>query len=180
MAAVVRARSRLVSWSRWSPASVEVARAAQSASCIVGLDDGDDAAVVRVDGGTAIVATADFFTPVVDDPYDWGRIAAANALSDVYAMGGTPVVAVNLLGWPRDVLPMELAARGAAWRADVARDAGCHVAGGHSVDDPEPKYGMAVTGLADPDRLLRNERCSSRAAADADQAARHRGAEQPP
>src|ERR1043166_2793106 len=75
---------------------------------LVGLDDGDDAAVVKVNG-TAIVATADFFTPVVDDAYDWGRIAAANALSDVYAMGGTPVVAVNLLCWPRDLLPMDLA-----------------------------------------------------------------------
>jgi len=77
---------------------------------IVGLDAGDDAAVVRIQDGLAVVATADFFTPVVDDAYDWGRIAAANALSDVYAMGGTPIVAVNLLAWPRDLLPMELAA----------------------------------------------------------------------
>ncbi len=124
---------------------------------IVGLDTGDDAAVVRIEPGTAVVATADFFTPVVDDPYDWGRIAAANALSDVYAMGGTPVVAVNLLAWPRDLLPMELAAQVLRGGLDVAREAGCHVAGGHSVDDPEPKYGMAVTGIADPDRLLRND-----------------------
>jgi selenide,water dikinase len=123
---------------------------------IVGLDDGDDAAVVRTAAG-AIVATADFFTPVVDDPYDWGRIAAANALSDVYAMGGTPIVAVNLLGWPRDVLPFELAREVLRGGLEVAHQAGCHVAGGHSVDDPEPKYGMAVTGLADPDRLLRND-----------------------
>jgi selenide,water dikinase len=76
---------------------------------LVGLDDGDDAAAVRIAGGTALIATTDFFTPVVDDPFDWGRIAAANALSDVYAMGGRPVVALNLLCWPRDVLPMELA-----------------------------------------------------------------------
>ncbi|MEU4426480.1 selenide, water dikinase SelD [Actinoplanes sp. NPDC024001] len=124
---------------------------------LVGLDDGDDAAVVRIAAGTAVVATADFFTPVVDDAYDWGRIAAANALSDVYAMGGTPVVAVNLLGWPRDVLPMELAAEVLRGGLDVARQAGCHVAGGHSVDDPEPKYGMAVTGVADPARLMRND-----------------------
>jgi selenide,water dikinase len=123
---------------------------------LVGLDDGDDAAVVRTDAG-AIVATADFFTPVVDDAYDWGRIAAANALSDVYAMGGSPVVAVNLLGWPRDVLPFELAREVLRGGLDVASAAGCHVAGGHSVDDPEPKYGMAVTGLADPARLLRND-----------------------
>jgi selenide,water dikinase len=124
---------------------------------LVGLDDGDDAAAVRIDGDRAVIATADFFTPVVDDPYDWGRIAAANALSDVYAMGGEPLVAVNLLCWPRDVLPMDLAARVLQGGADVAATAGCHVAGGHSVDDPEPKYGMAVTGIAHPDRLLRND-----------------------
>jgi selenide,water dikinase len=122
---------------------------------LIGLDDGDDAAVVRIDGDRAVVATADFFTPVVDDPYDWGRIAATNALSDVYAVGGSPVVAVNLLGWPRDTLPMELTREVLRGGLDVARAAGCHVAGGHSVDDPEPKYGMAVTGLADPARLLR-------------------------
>jgi selenide,water dikinase len=124
---------------------------------LVGLDDGDDAAVVRIAGGAAIVATADFFTPVVDDAYDWGRIAAANALSDVYAMGGTPVVAVNLLAWPREVLPLELAGEVLRGGLDVAREAACHVAGGHSVDDPEPKYGMAVTGVADPARLMRND-----------------------
>jgi selenide,water dikinase len=124
---------------------------------LVGLDDGDDAAVVKIERGTAIVATADFFTPVVDDAYDWGRIAAANALSDVYAMGGTPVVAVNLLCWPRELLPMELAAEVLRGGLDVAREAACHVAGGHSVDDPEPKYGMAVTGVADPDRIMRND-----------------------
>ena len=125
---------------------------------VVGLDDGDDAAVVRVEGGLAVVATADFFPPVVDDPYDWGRIAAANALSDVYAMGGRPVVAVNLVGWPRDVLPGDLLREVLRGGRDVCHEAGCHVGGGHSIDDPEPKYGMAVTGVADPDRLLRNDR----------------------
>jgi selenide, water dikinase len=124
---------------------------------IVGLDDGDDAAVVRIQHGLAVIATADFFTPVVDDPYDWGRIAAANALSDVYAMGGRPVVAVNLLGWPREVLPFELAAEVLRGGRDVCAVAGCHLAGGHSVDDPEPKYGMAVTGVADPQQILRND-----------------------
>ncbi|MDQ4086040.1 MAG: selenide, water dikinase SelD [Actinomycetota bacterium] len=124
---------------------------------LVGLDHGDDAAVVRIDGDRAVVATVDFFTPVVDDAYDWGRIAAANALSDVYAMGGEPLVALNLLGWPRDRLPMDLAGRVLAGGAAVAAEAGCAVAGGHSVDDPEPKYGMAVTGLADPARLMRND-----------------------
>lgn len=122
---------------------------------IVGLDDGDDAAVVRIEHGVAVVATADFFTPVVDDPYDWGRIAAANALSDVYAMGGRPVVAVNLLAWPRDILPLSLATETLRGGLDIANQVGCHVAGGHSIDDPEPKYGMAVTGLGDPARLLR-------------------------
>ncbi|EHR51427.1 selenium donor protein [Saccharomonospora marina XMU15] len=124
---------------------------------LVGLDDGDDAAAVRIDGSRAVLATTDFFTPVVDDPYDWGRIAAANALSDVYAMGGIPVVAVNLLCWPRQTLPFELAAEALAGGARVCGDAGCHLAGGHSVDDPEPKYGLAVTGTADADRLLRND-----------------------
>ncbi|RWA20927.1 segregation protein A [Mycolicibacterium elephantis DSM 44368] len=124
---------------------------------LVGLDDGDDAAAVRVDGDTALIATTDFFTPVVDDAYDWGRIAAANALSDVYAMGGRPVVAVNLLGWPREKLPFELAAETLRGGLDVCGLAGCHLAGGHSVDDPEPKYGLAVTGIADPNRLLRND-----------------------
>ena len=124
---------------------------------LVGLDDGDDAAAVRIDGDVALIATTDFFTPVVDDAYDWGRIAAANALSDVYAMGGRPVVAVNLLGWPRDTLPFELAAEALRGGMDVCGAAGCHLAGGHSVDDPEPKYGLAVTGIADPQRLLRND-----------------------
>ncbi len=111
-----------------------------SGDLLVGLDTGDDAAVVRVSDGTAIVATADFFPPVVDDPYDFGRIAAANALSDVYAMGGRPVVALNLVGWPRDVLPAEIIADILRGGAEVARIAGCHLAGGHSIDDPEPKY----------------------------------------
>jgi len=123
---------------------------------VVGLDTGDDAAVVSVREGVAVVATADFFPPVVDDAYDWGRIAATNALSDVYAMGGRPVVAVNLLGWPRDVLSFDLAREVLRGGLEVAAAAGCHVGGGHSVDDPEPKYGMAVTGVADPARLLRN------------------------
>ena len=113
--------------------------------------------MVRIAGGQGLVLTTDFFTPVVDDAYTFGRIAAANALSDVYAMGGTPVVAVNLLGWPRDVLPAELAAEVLRGGLEVAHEAGCHVGGGHSIDDPEPKYGMAVTGLVDLDRLIRND-----------------------
>ncbi|WP_329520465.1 selenide, water dikinase SelD [Spirillospora sp. NBC_01491] len=124
-------------------------------SLLLGGQDGDDAAVLRIDGGRAIVSTADFFTPVVDDPYDWGRIAAANALSDVYAVGGEPVMALNLLGWPLDALAPELAREVLRGGRDTASDAGCPIAGGHSIDDPEPKYGLAVTGIADPARLLR-------------------------
>ena len=124
---------------------------------LVGLENGDDGAAVRISADRAVIATADFFTPVVDDAYDWGRIAAANALSDVYAMGGDPVVAVNLLAWPRDRIPFELAAEVLRGGADVCLEADTHLAGGHSIDDPEPKYGLAVTGLAHPDRLLRND-----------------------
>ncbi len=127
------------------------------AEVLVGLDDGDDAAAVRIEGGVALLSTADFFTPVVDDPYDWGRIAAANALSDVYAMGGTPVVAVNLVGWPRETLGTDLLAQVLQGGLDVATAAGCPVLGGHSIDAPEPVYGMAVTGTADPARLMRND-----------------------
>ncbi len=127
-----------------------------SENVLVGLDDGDDAAAVLV-GDLAVLSTADFFTPVVDDAYDWGRIAAANALSDIYAMGGRPVIAVNLVGWPREVLPLELMTEVLRGGLAVATEAGCPVIGGHSIDDPEPKYGMAVTGVADPDRLLRND-----------------------
>jgi selenide,water dikinase len=122
---------------------------------IVGVENGDDGAVVRVSPTLAVVVTADFFTPVVDDAYTFGRIAATNALSDIYAMGGVPLVAVNLLGWPRDKLPAALAAEVLAGGLAAGRAAGCHVAGGHSIDDPEPKYGMAVTGTADPAALLR-------------------------
>jgi selenide,water dikinase len=129
-----------------------------SDTLIVGLDDGDDAAAVRLGAdGTAVLSTVDFFTPVVDDAYDWGRIAAANAFSDIYAMGGRPILAVNLVCWPRDLLPMSLAAEVLRGGLAVATEAGCPVAGGHSVDDPEPKYGMAVTGVARSDRLLRTD-----------------------
>lgn len=124
---------------------------------LVGLETGDDAAVVRIRNDVAVVSTVDFFTPVVDDPFDWGRIAAANALSDVYAMGGRPLVALNLLCWPTGTLSYDLAREVLRGGAVVAAEAGCHLAGGHSITDPEPKYGMAVTGVADPDRLLRND-----------------------
>jgi selenide,water dikinase len=121
---------------------------------LVGLAEGDDAAVWRLDAERALVVTTDFFTPIVDDPGTWGRIAAANALSDVYAMGGRPLLALNLTAWPAD-LDLELLAEVLRGGASVAAEAGCVVVGGHSVDDPEPKYGLAVVGLADPRRLLR-------------------------
>lgn len=126
-------------------------------SVIVGLDDGDDAAAVRIQDGLAVLSTADFFTPVVDSAYDWGRIAATNALSDIYAMGGTPTVAINLVGWPRSSLPMELMREVLRGGLDVAKQVSCPVIGGHSIDAPEPVYGMAVTGTAHPDKLLRND-----------------------
>jgi selenide, water dikinase len=125
------------------------------ADLMVGVEHGDDGAVVQISPAMAIVVTADFFTPVVDDAYTFGRIAATNALSDIYAMGGEPLVALNLLGWPRDKLPAELAAEVLRGGLDTGRAARCHIAGGHSIDDPEPKYGMAVTGTANPAALLR-------------------------
>jgi selenide, water dikinase len=123
---------------------------------LVGFDTADDGAVYRLRDDLAIVVTTDFFTPIVDDPYDWGRIAATNALSDVYAMGGTPLLALNLVAWPREDLPFELLARVLDGGAAVARAAGCLVAGGHSIDDAEPKYGMAVVGTVHPDAVLTN------------------------
>src|SRR5439155_26047421 len=113
-------------------------------------------AVYLLPGGPALVQTVDFFTPIVDDPFDWGRIAAANAFSDVYAMGGRPITALNLVAWPVKELPLELLAEVLEGGATVAREAGVAVVGGHSIHDPEPKYGMAVTGLIDPDRVVRN------------------------
>ena len=123
---------------------------------LVGLDTSDDAAVYRLRDDLAIVVTTDFFTPIVDDPYDWGRIAATNALSDVYAMGGAPLLALNLVAWPREGLPFELLARVLDGGNDVVRAAGAIVGGGHSIDDAEPKFGLAVVGTVDPARVLTN------------------------
>jgi selenide, water dikinase len=116
----------------------------------------DDAAVFRMAPDRAVVATVDFFTPIVDDAYDFGRIAAANAFSDVYAMGATPLLALNLVAWPRDTLPLDLLGEVLRGGQEVAREAGAFVLGGHSVDDPEPKYGMAVIGEVHPDRIVTN------------------------
>jgi len=123
---------------------------------LVSEETRDDAAVYRLPDGRALVQTVDFFTPIVDDPYDWGRIGAANAMSDVYAMGGKPVLALNLVAWPVDELPLELLGRVLEGAAKVAAEAGVAIVGGHSIHDPEPKYGMAVTGFADAERIVRN------------------------
>jgi len=123
---------------------------------LVDASNRDDAAVFRLSDDRALVATVDFFTPVVDDPYDFGRVAAANALSDVYAMGGTPLLTLNLVGWPREKLPFELLGEILRGGDDIAREAGAFVLGGHSVDDPEPKYGMVAIGEVHPDRIVTN------------------------
>jgi selenide,water dikinase len=123
---------------------------------LVGTETGDDAAVWRLDADRALVATTDFFTPVVDDARLWGRIAATNAVSDVYAMGGRPLFALNLVAWPTEALPVELLGEVLAGGAEAGRECGFAVVGGHSIDDPEPKYGMAVVGEVHPDRILTN------------------------
>jgi selenide,water dikinase len=133
-----------------------VAPAELPSEVVVSADTGDDAAVYRLPSGEHLVQTVDFFTPILDDPYDWGRVAAANALSDVYAMGGRPLTALNLVAWPVEDLPLELLARVLDGGMAIAREAGVAVVGGHSIRDPEPKYGMAVTGLVVPERLTRN------------------------
>ena len=121
---------------------------------IVGLQSGDDAGVYRLSKERALVQTVDFFTPIVDEAYDWGRIAAANALSDIYAMGAEPLTAMQMLGWPRDRLPIEAAADVLRGGADKMGEARCTVVGGHSIDSPEPTYGFAVTGLVDPAAVM--------------------------
>jgi len=123
---------------------------------LVGLETGDDAAVYRLRPDLALVVTTDFFTPVVDDAYTFGAIAAANALSDVYAMGGTPLMAVNLVAFPIKELPASVLTEILRGGLDKVREAGIDVLGGHSIDDHEPKYGLAVTGTVHPDRVIRN------------------------
>lgn len=122
----------------------------------VGLATGDDAGVYSLGDGRALVQTVDILTPVVDSPRDWGRIAAANALSDIYAMGATPLTALQYLAWPRDELPFAVANEVVAAGMDVMASAGCTVVGGHSIDGSEPTYGFAVTGTASIDRVVTN------------------------
>lgn len=120
---------------------------------LVGLGEPDDAAAWRLPDGRALIVTTDFFTPVVDDPYDYGAIAAANALSDVYAMGGVPFLALNVAALPPD-LPVEILSAILQGGAEKAREAGVVIAGGHTIQDKEPKYGLIVVGFADPNRML--------------------------
>jgi selenide, water dikinase len=123
---------------------------------LIGPATADDAGVFRLSDERALVQTVDVFTPVVDDAHDWGRIAAANALSDVYAMGGEPMTALQVVAWPRNILSFELLGEVLRGGADVMAEAGCVIVGGHSIDDPEPKYGFAVTGTVDPARMTSN------------------------
>src|ERR1035437_232407 len=123
---------------------------------LVGSDTLDDAAIYRLTDEIALVQTVDFFTPVVDDPYDFGRIAAANSFSDVYAMGGRPLTALNIVCFPTDTLPLDVLGRILQGGAETARLAGATIVGGHTIDDPEPKYGMAVTGIVKPGEQLTN------------------------
>jgi selenide,water dikinase len=122
---------------------------------LVGPETLDDAAALKVSDELAICFTADFITPLVDDPFQWGRIAAANSISDIYAMGATPLAALNLVCWP-NCLPLEMLGQLLAGGASAAADSNCLVVGGHTVDDKQPKYGMAVIGAVHPDRILRN------------------------
>src|SRR5690606_24308534 len=125
---------------------------------LVGLDTSDDAAVYRLNDEQAIVATTDFFTPIVDDPYDFGRIAATNAISDVYAMGAQPILALAIVGMPLERLPIDAIRRILAGGESVCAAAGIPIAGGHSIDALEPIYGLVALGLVHPDKVKRNDR----------------------
>ncbi|MBC7719216.1 MAG: selenide, water dikinase SelD [Chitinophagaceae bacterium] len=123
---------------------------------LVGIETADDAAVYLLNENQALIATTDFFMPIVDDPYDFGRIAATNAISDVYAMGGTPIMALGLVGMPINVLPLEVIGAILRGGQDVCRDAGIPIAGGHTIDSVEPSYGLVVLGLVHPSRVKKN------------------------
>src|SRR6266446_4579517 len=130
--------------------------AAPFAQLLVGMETADDAAVYQLNEHQALVATTDFFMPIVDDPFDFGRIAAANALSDVYAMGGTPILALALLAVPVNVLPPPLIREILRGGETICAEAGIPVAGGHSIDSVEPIYGLVAIGLVHPDRVMTN------------------------
>lgn len=123
---------------------------------LVGISTVDDAAVYKISDDMAIVETVDFFTPVVDDPYTFGQISAANALSDIYAMGAKPLFALNIVAFPSKTLPLEVLEEILRGGADKVREAGINIVGGHSIDDPEPKYGLVVTGIVHPNKVIAN------------------------
>ncbi|MCC9136388.1 selenide, water dikinase SelD [Pontibacter silvestris] len=129
----------------------------ENRNLLVGNNSRDDAAVYDIGGGRAIISTTDFFMPIVDDAYDFGRIASANAISDVYAMGGTPVMAIAILGWPIDKLSPEVAQRVTEGSRSICHEAGIPLAGGHSIDSPEPIFGLAVTGMLNIPNLKQND-----------------------
>lgn len=114
---------------------------------MVGLDSPDDGGVIDIGNGIRVVQTVDFFTPILDNPFDWGKVAAANALSDIYAMGGTPISSLQLVSWPREDLSFEILSEVLKGGLEIMQSAGCNIIGGHSIDDKEPKYGFAVTGI---------------------------------
>ena len=114
---------------------------------MVGLDSPDDGGVIDIGNGIKVVQTVDFFTPILDNPFDWGKVAAANALSDIYAMGGTPISSLQLVSWPREDLSFEILSEVLKGGLEIMQSAGCNIIGGHSIDDKEPKYGFAVTGI---------------------------------
>ncbi len=135
---------------------VRALRVPENPDVLVGTDTADDAGVYRLTDELALVQTVDFFTPIVDDPYDFGRIAAANALSDVYAMGGRPITALNLVAFPLERLGPDVLQEILRGGLEICSEGGATIVGGHSIDDPEPKYGLAITGLVAPDALLTN------------------------
>ncbi len=143
---------------RLSQLLAKMPQAAAFPELLVGIASSDDAAVYRLNDSQAVIATTDFFMPIVDDPFDFGRIAAANALSDVYAMGGKPILALAVVGMPVDKLPVETVQQILAGGAGICAQAGIPLAGGHSIDSPEPIYGLAALGLVHPEKVKRNDR----------------------
>ncbi|NQZ12462.1 MAG: selenide, water dikinase SelD, partial [Algicola sp.] len=145
-----------------SPKTLDIILASQlpqtnDANLIVGNNSKDDAAVYDIGNGQGIVSTTDFFMPILDDPFDFGRVAATNAISDIYAMGGKPLMAIAILGWPVNVLSAEIAQQVVDGGRQACFEAGIQLAGGHSIDSPEPIFGLAVTGIVPLERLKRND-----------------------
>jgi len=133
----------------------------QFGNLLVGCDSSDDAAVIDIGNGQAIISTTDFFTPIVDDPWDFGRIAAANAISDIYAMGGKPIMAISILGWPLAKLPAAMASCVIEGAVEICKEAGIPLAGGHSIDISDPVFGLSVTGVVKKENIRQNNTAQS-------------------